>query len=285
LLPGSIITTGAAAYIIFRTIKGFFVGEMVGGTAMLVALRMFGEGYWALRIRNHFVWRTLRKISPFVVIGVFGWLSGYGANFLINMMVTAAEVAQYTFLFTLSSIMQLVASSFNMVWAPSFYTAVHRDSARDVEGANRKYFLFLGLVLGFFGGVAIVFLPIVGSFFASKFIGYKTMIFEAFMLFAGYLLLIPWWHCQNYYLAFGKGRELRNNIIATSVIGVAAWIAAISILGPIGIYVGFLLQTVCRSFGCFYDAKRFWDLKISWQGVLGGLVLCGMGLLCSRIWP
>jgi O-antigen/teichoic acid export membrane protein len=284
LLPGSIITTGSAAYIILGTIKAFFVGEMVGGAAMLVALRMFGMGYWALHIRNPFVWRTLRKIFPFTVIAVFGWLSGYGANFLINMMVTESEVAKYTFLFTLGSIMQLVSSSFNMVWSPSFYSAVHRDSARTVEEANRKYFLLLGLVLGGVGWVTMAFLPVVGSFLASRFINYKTMIFEAFMMFAGYVLLIPWWHCQNYYFAFDKGRELRNNVIATGVVGVAVWIWAIGVFGPIGIYVGLLLQMVCRSFGALYDAKRFWDLRISWEGVLGGLVLCAMGVLCSRIW-
>ena len=284
VIPLSMVAMGSLAFLLNRSVAAFFIGEALGGGGMLAALRLAGVGCWSFSLGNPAVWSAFRKVPAFATIAVFGWLSGYGANFMISMLATAPEVATFTILFTVASSMQLLASSFNMVWGPRFYRLVHQGVPNKVERENRRFFLLLGLTLGLAGGVVIAFLPLGLRFFGGNLTSYEAVSLKEFLLLVGYVFVIPWWHCQNYYLVFDKGRELRNNVIVTGVLGVAAWIAAILMFGAVGIYGGFAIQMFLRAMGIVMGARRFWSLGISWEGVFAGVVLCGIGLLISHVW-
>jgi hypothetical protein len=52
-------------------------------------------------------------------------------------------------------------------------------------------------------------------------------------------------------------------------------------LGPLGIYVGFLVQMLMRMFGLVASARKHWRVTIAWDGVAAGLVLLGAGFAVS----
>lgn len=61
--------------------------------------------------------------------------------------------------------------------------------------------------------------------------------------------------------------------LATSAIGISLLMGLMWLLGPIGIYVGFLTQMLLRSAGLVLAAKRRWEVRISISGVAAGLLL------------
>ena len=71
--------------------------------------------------------------------------------------------------------------------------------------------------------------------------------------------------------------------IVTSVSGFLLWLAAIGVLGVIGVYVGFLLQMAVRMFGAVLCARRTWGIQIAWEGVLIALILLSAGAWVSAI--
>lgn len=98
-------------------------------------------------------------------------------------------------------------------------------------------------------------------------------------LFLGYILLPIWWHCSNYYLVFERGKDLRNIVIVTSIIGVAIWLILMLFFGKIGIYVGFFVQMLLRSVWIYIESRKHWNLKISYEGVIIGILITYFGYL------
>ncbi len=69
----------------------------------------------------------------------------------------------------------------------------------------------------------------------------------------------------------------------TSAIGIVVWILLMELMGPIGIYLGFLIQMIIRSVGIAYAAKKYWPLNMSWDGVVVGVLLTFSGYVVSKI--
>src|SRR5206468_1752711 len=182
------------------------------------------------------------SIAPFVALTFLGWLSGYGNNYVVRALFDSSDVAKFTFAFTLASIMQLVATSLNQVWSPRFYRIVHEQSWDETDRRNRQFFRWQGLAMGLVGGLVIGIFPSAISLVGGNLVAYQAIQIELMLLFAGYVVLCPWWHCQNYFLVYGKGRELMRVVFKSSVIGVVVWLLLMWWLGSIGIYVGFLVQ-------------------------------------------
>ena len=68
--------------------------------------------------------------------------------------------------------------------------------------------------------------------------------------------------------------------VVTSVVGVACWIALMWLLGPIGIYWGFLVQMCVRTVAIVAAARKEWPVKIAWDGVaVGALIALGAFVL------
>jgi hypothetical protein len=67
-------------------------------------------------------------------------------------------------------------------------------------------------------------------------------------------------------------------VLVTSIMGIAVWLVLMWLLGPIGIYVGFLTQMLLRSVGITIAARRYWDVRVSWDGVAAGILMNGLGL-------
>jgi len=268
-----------------QSVSAFFLGSAIGLLFSVLVLGALGIGFYGLVGKIREASPILLRIAPFIGVALLGWLSGYGNNYSIKAFFQASDVAMFTFAFTLASIMQLVASSLNQVWAPRFYRIVHEKPQEEVEKENRRFFRLQGLAMGLVGGLVIALFPSASDAIGGNLIAYRAIQTELLLLFAGYVVLIPWWHCQNYFLVHGKGQELMWVVFRTSVMGIVSWLLLMWWLGPLGIYLGFLVQMIMRMSGLVISARGQWPVTIAWDGVALGLALLGAGFAVSITAP
>lgn len=269
---------GFLAFVMDRTAESFFEGSSVGVAIALLWLWRSREGFDRSAHGAAMQTRTLALAgAPFVAVSLLGWLNGYGNNYVIHMIFESVEVARFTFALSLSSIMLLVGSALNQVWSPRFYRIVHEESFEQVETKNRQFFRAQAVILGIVGGAVVAVFPTVMKALGGNLVAYQSMSFELALLLGAFIAQSPWWHCQNYYLVHGRGPELMKIMLATSVFGIAVWIALMLALGPIGVYLGFMVQMIVRALGIVIRTKRRWPVTISWEGVAAGLLLTFAG--------
>ena len=277
-LVGSLI-----AFVLEETVQSFFLGSTIGLAISLLGVQIKGIGFY--RFANTVIqWRpVLSRISPFIAVTLLGWLGGYGNNYVIKLFFDSEEVAKFTFVFMLSSIMQLVATAMNQVWSPRFYRLIHEIPLDQVEIQNRRFFRLQGIALGLTGGGMIAIFPLVLNILGGNLSYYQSAHLELVLLVLSYVVLIPWWHCQNYFLAYDKGPSVMKILVTTSVIGIVCLVILLLTVGPLGIYVGFFVQMVLRSVGALVVSRRNWLVHISWDGMAAGIILSCVSFLFFRI--
>lgn len=278
-LAGWVIATAAFAF--GRSVSWFFAGLACGFLLCLLPFSLREIGYFRLAGGRIEAGSILARIGPFVAIVVLAWLSGYGNTYLVNALFTAEDVARFTFAYTLASIMQLTATSLNQVWGPRFLRIVYDSPVAVVESSNQRFFLLQGCVLGVVGGIVLVIAPSAIAWGGTRLAAYQGLNAGLLLLFAGYAISIPWYHVQNYYFAYAKGRELLFVTLATTTVGVLVWLAAMWLLGSTGIYVGFLALTAIRTIGSVVWARREWHVRLLWQGPVVAIILLGTASLVS----
>lgn len=225
--------------------------------------------------------RAAREFAPYFVIAFIGWLNGYGANFIIDFRFDRESVAVFTFLFALASVNQLLASSFNMAWAPYFYDLFNNASSADTAGRNAYFFRLLVLALAGIGVVAVVLLPVATRFAGDQLAFYGQFRFEFALLLSAYLLSVPFWMAQNYFHVTGHGYRLMRLIVWSGLAGIALWAAAIALFGSAGLYIGFVAQTVIRAAAVWAAGEAEWGLGVPFGSIFAGCCLLFSALLVS----
>lgn len=278
------LLAGFLAFAAMRTVPAFFAGTALGLLLSLLALAWKKVPSYGFARRSGDVRLILARIAPFILIVLLGWLSGYGNTYLVQYFFNPNDVARFTFAYSISSIMQLVATSLNQVWSPRFFQLVHELTISEVEARNQHFYRLQGLALGLFGGAVLVILPLLMQAVGPSLRPYQHLELEMFFLFAAYAVSIPWWHIQNYYLVHGKGHQLMNITLATSIAGLIAWAGLMATLGVLGVYAGFFAMMLLRSIGVFLHARQLWQVRLLWQGpALATLMLGGCTLIASQL--
>jgi O-antigen/teichoic acid export membrane protein len=275
-LIGSIV-----AFILARSVTSFFLGSMTGLVIALVGAmaREIGFGGIAHPIAK---WRPiLSRISPFIAVTMLGWIGGYGNTYIMQWFFGSEEVAKFTFVFMVSSVMQLLASAMNQVWSPRFYRIVHDAPIEQAESKSHIFFRWQAVILGAAGAVVIGLFPAATRVVGGNLIHYQSLGPELLLLVSAYVVVIPYWHCQNYLLAFDQGSSIVKLHVTTGVIGMATLLGLIWLIGPLGIYIGFLVQMALRSAGALTIARAQWPITVSWGGVVGGIALATAGFIVS----
>ena len=72
-------------------------------------------------------------------------------------------------------------------------------------------------------------------------------------------------------------------VLITGGIGIPMWLFLMWLLGPVGIYIGYLLQSFIRSLGVAIVAGRQWNIRVVWVGVMLGILLLGLGFLAEQV--
>ncbi|OYU56003.1 MAG: hypothetical protein CFE25_01800 [Chitinophagaceae bacterium BSSC1] len=271
---------GFVFFTFYKTSISFFEG-IVFITFLLILLFSFkykgfkGFGNSITDLKN-----ILNRVLPFAIISFWGWALGYGNTFIIKYLFLDYDVALFVFIYTISSIIQLVATSMNQVWAPKFYKLYNIDSIEEIEKKNILFSTAQGLVLGISGLTILIAFPILVNHF-EKFNKFGNAKLEMFFLFSAYIVSIPWWHCQNYFMINDKGKTLMNITMFSSFIGYAIWIISMIMFGKIGIYLGFFIQSFVRSILVYYIASKKWQIKFDWKGILVGLFILAISFIIN----
>lgn len=248
--------------------------------AALLYLWIRQIGFLQFGISGRMLRPIISRAVPFIVVAFLGWLSGYGNNFLIAHFFPRTEVARFTFALSVCSIMILIAGALNQTWSPRFYGLIHELPFAGLERRNKQFYRILGLSLGVAAGLGILLFPVAIRLLGGNLVWYGSMKLELALLFASYVVLTPWWQCQNHFLAHGLGHDILVITLLTSVPGIVALLLLMRFVGPIGIYIGFLIQMVFRGSGIVLVAQRKWPVDVSWIGIIGGLlaIVLGFGL-------
>jgi O-antigen/teichoic acid export membrane protein len=218
-------------------------------------------------------------LGPFVLMCIFGWLSGYGMNFIIDLHFDPLHVATFTFLFTISSVSQMIASSLNMVWAPHFYQMFNDGAMDQAESRNRFFFTLLATVLGIIGLLFVAALPWISNLVGGNLVRYGAFRLELALLMAGYIVCISWWYGQNYYHVAGYGPALMRLSLWSGGSGLVLWVVCMAILGPTGIFLGFFLQMTIKAGAMWVAGNSHWHLRPPWLAMIIGCALTFCGLL------
>lgn len=281
--PAMSLLIGAIVFGITHTLDVFFVGSCLGlALSTLIAIKISSNRSCKYTVTESYRSKLFKSIKPYIVIALLGWMSGFGNNLVITKIFSNIEVAQFTFAMSIGAIMQLVASALNQVWSPRFFNIIHIEDHNKVEIKNSNFFLIQGALMGVIAMLGILLLPLFLHFMGGNLVSYAGLQIEFSILFAGYIFLIPWWHCSNYFLAHDRGVTVMNITLATSIVGIALWLALMWIFGTIGIYLGFFAQMLLRSVGIVFVTRHFWALRTVWAAPSIGITLVAVGLLISR---
>lgn len=263
-----------------HAVSGFFAGMAAGLVLLLLVFKLLRIGCYGFVLHPRATLPILTRIAPFILIAVLGWLSGYGNTYLVKSFFTASDVARFTFIYTLSSIMQLVATALNQVWSPRVFKLVHELPIEEVERRNRRFFTLQGVVLGAVGAAVLMLAPVAVRWAGESLAAYRDLTDELFFLSAAYALSIPWYHVQNFYYAHSKGKALMNISLGTTAVGLMLSLLAMWAFGVLGIYIGFMAMLTTRMLGALYWARREWAVDIAWRGpaIAMTLLLFGAGV-------
>jgi hypothetical protein len=266
-LPMLACVGSLAGLAVSRSVESVFAGGVVGAAVAISAFVFLRLGAltppreWSVSAGE------VRALIPFSAIAVFGWLSGYGMTFVISTVFEPPAVARYTFLLTLASLAQMVASAMNMAWSPRFYHLYLSRGNAQAQEPSARFFRLQAYVLGVLAAMASTALPWVTQVAGGNLQLYGSLQTELTFLFVGYVLSIPWWHAQNYFFINNRGTQLMHIVVATGCLGTSLWIAGMLMFGEAGIYFGFLLQVAVRSAVAACYARRLWHAVPPWPTV------------------
>jgi len=202
LIPLAGVAGSAIAFKVIPSVDAFFAGS---GLGMLLITMIFYRRFRGLTLpmREAALTRSklLRRLTPFVFVAFLGWLSGYGSSLFVNYLFGLNDVAKLTFLLTIGSVLQLLTTALNQVWAPRFYSLVHsKQDAEVIERLNHRFYSIQGLGLGAFSAICVAGMPYLLDYAGGQLTSYRHMRGEMLLIFIGYIVLVPWTHCQNYLL-------------------------------------------------------------------------------------
>lgn len=269
----------ATLVFIFKDVSSYFVGISIGLVVTCFVLYRVLVGHFRFYVRPKTVEPMRKAIGPYLLIAFLAWASGYGIIFMVKILASDLEVSRFTFAYTLSSTMHLIATSTNQVWGPRFLRLIKDFGIIETEKENASFYFMQGVAIGLFGFLVMSIFPFASSIIGGNFYLYKDLSLEIFVLFVAYAVSIPWWHAQNYYLVYNCGPKFRDLIVVSAISGLLLNVICIYIFGSIGIYIGFLIHALIRSAFVFQWAHAKWGLRILWQGPLTAILLLYAGLL------
>lgn len=270
---------GGLFFVIHPSVSAFFTGSSVAIVATLAWLAFRRIGHYSITSNPALIRPILIGIPPFILIGLLGWLNGYGNNYVIGSLLTLRDVADFTFLLSLSATIQIVGSSLNQVWSPRFYRLYQTGELTEMERLSGKAFQVSALAMGLATGVLLLFYKPLIDLIGGNLIAYREKTLELALMCATYLAVIPLWHCQNYFVASGRSKDMLRSTLIGTAIGFGAWIGMVIWLGSIGVFAGYLMQAAVRSIVVLLVARRFWSIRVAWGGITLGFALVGAGLL------
>lgn len=269
-------------FIIYKTISSFFLGTIIGALVPMIFLEYFNKSNFNNKLDLVEVSNILISSIPYLLLVLLTWLSGSGNNYIIKYFFSSREIAKYTFLLSLCSIMLMVASALNQVWGPKFFNYVKELTFKEVESRAGFFYLLLNSLLGILGGGFIIYYHVFLNFIGGNLILYQGMELELSFMFLTYIITTPWWHCYNHFLVSGLGTKLLKIGIISSLIALFFTIILMLTFGQIGIFIAVPSQIMIRSAAIMYYSKKKWNVSFNWHGIIIGVLFLFIGVILSK---
>ena len=245
-----------------RNYEFYFYGASIGLTISIIISMIFQKINFNVEIK--LAKKIIFKSAPFILVAFVGWTSGYGNSFIINFFLESESVAKYTFLLTLGSSVLIIATSLNQVWAPRVYKLISNTDFIKVEKESSLFYGKMSLIIAVVSSFIIIVYPYVLDLIGGNLISFKDFRLELMLIFLSYLTLTSWWNSYNYFLYYGKGKQVFEIITVTSSIGLFIWVLLIYVLKDIGVYIGFLIQMILRSLVINFYSKKLYNVNYNW---------------------
>lgn len=81
------------------------MGSVIGLIVASIGLWINRVGFYGIARRMVETRPILLRVTPFIAVAFFGWLSSYGNNYVVNYLFKSRDVANFTFAFDLSSML------------------------------------------------------------------------------------------------------------------------------------------------------------------------------------
>jgi O-antigen/teichoic acid export membrane protein len=269
LIPFISYASGFLFFFIKNSVFYFFFGSLLGS---LLPLFFFTRFHFCFILPDRILMYTsLLSCAPFIASAFLNWISGYGINQIISIFLSHNAIARFTFLFSLASIMQLIASAMNQVWAPVFFKSIHSGDLDVIKKKNEHFFLLMVVVLTVIASLMFLVLPFIKNYFGENAKEYLENELFLFLIISSYVILPPYWQCQNYLLAYGKGLDLFKITAFSTVIGIVLTFILITFIGELGVYFGFFVVVFLKVIIIYLYSLKYWKLNLPFKGVFIGL--------------
>jgi O-antigen/teichoic acid export membrane protein len=204
-----------------------------------------------------------RTLFPYYLVALVGWLSGYGLSTVVASVFDVVEVANYTFLFTLSVVLQVLGASMNSVWAPEFYRLHNSGETELAERRAQFVYKCLAAIMTVAACLVLLMLPLIT--WAAPGLGpYLDEPLKLAMLLVGYVLLIPVWHANNYMYVTKSRQALLWSTVLPTLIGLPLLLVLAYTFGDLWLYVGYAIWSLLRGLTSFAFMRRTIEISPPW---------------------
>jgi O-antigen/teichoic acid export membrane protein len=265
----------AGACLFSRHVLGFFLGVVVGLLLCTpLTFSVWRSVAWGSKPDPAGPQDTLARDSlPYLGIVLFGWLSGYGNSVVIWLLLSEAAVAEYMFVCTFGFAMLLVINAVSQAWFPRFLALAASLAPRELNEINGNVYKLQVIATGAAAGLLVVLFPEAVVLLGGNAARYGTLLPYLSVLLSGYIVLNGYYRSHVYFLLHNKGLDLLRIYLWVGVASVLLWAFLIWLVGPWGIYVGFLLAMAVRGTSIAWAARRRWGLPPSLGDVMVGLAI------------
>ena len=259
----------------------FFVGGLIG---LFVTGIILNKTYF-LFIKNNYktskplIAQIHQNIAPYISVAFLGWLSGFGNVFLIGLFLPDLSIAKYTFLYSISGIMLLVANSVNQIWSPHFYNISKDNPTELVEKQSYFFYTIASVILSAAASFMVLFYQPLIDLIGGSLVAYRDSTLALSLILASFLIYTPVWHCRNHlYLKSSGSVMLKLSTIAYSI-SLLLMVFAIYIFGDIGVYIGSFCLALIQAFCfCLYAYKK-WQINFPFGAIFYGCMIVAISCI------
>jgi O-antigen/teichoic acid export membrane protein len=278
VVPLSSFIIGFVLFNMEHSVNSFFLGCALGS---ILSLLFLGGLNFNLSLSSYgLVWIAGLSCLPHIGSGFFGWVGGYGINHIITSELNVSVISTFSFLYPVGSLMQLFASSMNQAWSPVFFREIHSDFSSSLEIKNKRFFKLMIFFLTLIGVIMVIFVPKLVRFFGGNIVAYVENEFYLFAIVLSYVVLPPFWHCQNYFLAYGLGGDLFNVGALSTGLGILFTVLFIRYFGEVGVYLGILSTSIIKVVIIYIVSIRHWKLNVSFDFLFACLFCLSIFYIC-----
>jgi O-antigen/teichoic acid export membrane protein len=253
----------------------FFVGGLIG---LFVIGILLNKTYF-LFIKNSYetskpiMAQIHQNIAPYILVAFLGWLTGFGNVFLIGLFLPDLSIAKYTFLYTFSGAMLLVANSINQIWSPHFYNISKHKPTEFVEEQSYFFYSIESIILSAAASFMVLFYQPLIDLIGGSLVAYRYSTAALSLIMSSFLVYIPVWHCRNHLYLKSPGLVMLKLSLIAYFLSISQIVLAIYIFGDIGIYIGSFCLALTQTFCFGLYAYKKWQINFPIRAISYGCMV------------